>query len=233
METASACPCDKAKHPCFSFARQPVSRSHFFLPSAISLHQPSITHSSISLQQHGGIQRWSEEVLIMRLSWPWRRKTQLAAAPPPHGDDVPVAVGTHLHVGAGDDGDDADAESTAASLESERSHLTTLPVEEPGHVDEDAGRNGVRHTHYEVDGSGSEEGEGCSESDTDDQSAEANVDGRHRRRRPRHHRRGGRRRRRRPAGGVPALMVVAPAAAVMLLALVALVTWKRRQRRML
>jgi hypothetical protein len=32
---------------------------------------------------------------------------------------------------------------------------------------------------------------------------------------------------------VPALMVVGPAAAVMLLALVALVAWKRRQRRLL
>ncbi|RLM58696.1 uncharacterized protein C2845_PM18G01380 [Panicum miliaceum] len=84
------------------------------------------------------------------------------AAPPRLDDDVPVAVGTHLHVAAG--GDDDDAESTASS---ERSHRT-LPV----HADEadpagDGGLQAVDPRHHEVAGrgSGSEDGWSWSESD--------------------------------------------------------------------
>lgn len=226
-------PAAKQSTPAFSFAsRQPASRPVSFLPSISAIHlAPPAFHcsrSSISLQrqQHCGVRR-RRFVLIMRLwPWPWRRKP-----PPPHADDVPVAVGTHLHVDAPENGDQDDAVSAASSESSAHSHLT-LPV----HAGGDDPGDGVRHTHYEVAGSGSEESEiiSCSESDGGDQSAETNVvaGGRQRRRPKRHHRRGGRRRR--PAGGgIPALIVVGPAAAVMLLALVALVAWKRRQRRML
>lgn len=81
----------------------------------------------------------------MRLPWPWRRK------PASQHGDVPVAVGTHLHVAAGDDDDDngVDSESTASS---ERSHLT-LPVEEPVHVHDEADPQDGVHAHYEVAGS--------------------------------------------------------------------------------
>ncbi|PAN41397.1 hypothetical protein GQ55_8G038900 [Panicum hallii var. hallii] len=165
------------------------------------------------------------------LPWPWRRPNHPdPAAPPRLDDDVPVAVGTHLHVAAG--GDDDDAESTASS---ERSHRT-LPV----HADEadpagDGGLQAVDPRHHEVAGRGSgseEDGWSWSESDGGEPAEEAAAGHRRRRRAPGRHRRGGGRRR--PASaGVPALMVVGPAAAVMLLALVALVAWKRRQRRLL
>ena len=133
-----------------------------------------------------------------------------------------MAVGTHLHVAAGDDDDDDGAESTASS---EHSHLT-LPVEEPVHVYDEADSGDGVHAHYEVAGSGSEE-EPPSGSESDGEPGDAG----HRSRGPRsrHHSPRGRRRRWRSAR-VPAFVVAGSAGAVMLLVLAALVAWKRRQR---
>ncbi|XP_066336368.1 uncharacterized protein [Miscanthus floridulus] len=146
----------------------------------------------------------------MRLPWPWRRKLA-----PQHGE-VPVAVGTHLHVAAGDDDDDG-AESTASS---EHSHLTLPLEEELVHVDDEADSGDGVRAHYEVAGSGSEE-QPPSGSESDGEPGDAGHRSRAARR---HHSPRGRRRRR--SARVPPFT----AAAVVLLVLAALVAWKRRQR---
>ncbi|XP_062197090.1 uncharacterized protein LOC133900033 [Phragmites australis] len=141
--------------------------------------------------------------------WPWRREPAAA-----HGGKWPDAelAGRHLQVEAG--GVDGEcAESTASS----EHHQWRLPVEEPVHVEDSGDEASAASVHaHEVAGSGSE-GSNCGESDGE--TVEGGAGGR-------------RRGRRRERGGFPVFMVVGPAAAL-LLALVALVAWKRQQRRRL